>query len=67
MILIQSSKEEELCQKATLLKILLGSIIPSRNHHTEDSMVGYKITSRCIDSGSPIVSVYAQGKNNTSE
>jgi hypothetical protein len=53
--------------KAICFKILLKNIITTRNHHKEDSMVGCKITSRCIAFGSPIENRYAQSVNITSE
>jgi hypothetical protein len=31
--------EKEIRKEATWFKILLGSVIPSRNHHKEESMV----------------------------
>jgi hypothetical protein len=60
-------REKEIRKEATWFKIMLGSIIPSRNHDKGDSIVGCKITSRCIPFGSPIANRYAQSKSITSE
>jgi hypothetical protein len=57
-------QEKEICKVATWFKTMLGSIIPSRNHHKGDLIV---IMSRCTAFGSPIVSSYTQSNNITSE
>jgi hypothetical protein len=52
-------EEKKSAIKAIWFKILLGSIITTRSHLKEDSIVGCKIMSRCIDFGSPVVNCYA--------
>jgi hypothetical protein len=66
-ILIRGAKGREICQQGKLVQILLGSITTTKTHHKEDSMVSYKITSRCIDFGSSIVSRYAQSNSMASK
>jgi hypothetical protein len=56
--------EEDIRKVATWFKILLRHVIPSRDHHVEDSMV---VTSRCIAFGSPVASRYAHSNSITSE
>jgi hypothetical protein len=52
---------------ATWFKIFLRIIITTKSHHKKDSMVGCKITSRCIAFRSPIANSYAQSSSITSE
>jgi hypothetical protein len=59
--------KKEIRKEATWFKIMFGSVVPSRSHHKEDSMVGCKIMRRCIAFGSPIVNLYAQSISITSE
>jgi hypothetical protein len=49
--------------KATWFKILFRNIITTKSHRKEDSMVGYKITIRCIAFGSPVANSYPQSSN----
>jgi hypothetical protein len=53
--------------RAIWFKILLGSVITTKSHRKEDSMVGYKITSRCIAFGILVANRYAQSSSITSE
>jgi hypothetical protein len=52
---------------AILFKVLLRSVITTKSHNKEDSVVVCRITSRCIAFGSPVASCYAQFNNITSE
>jgi hypothetical protein len=52
---------------ATWFKILLRIVITTKSHRKEDSMVGCKITSRCIAFGIPVANSYAQSSSITSE
>jgi hypothetical protein len=63
----QSLNWKKFAIKAIWFKILLGNVITTKGHHKEDSMIGCKITSRCIVFRSPIVSSYAQSNNITYE
>jgi hypothetical protein len=53
--------------KVIWLKILLRNVITTKSHRKEDSMVGWKITSRRIAFGSPVVNHYAEFSSITSE
>jgi hypothetical protein len=53
--------------KAIWLKILLRNVIITKSHRKEDSMVGYKITSRRMAFGKPVVNHYAESCSITSE
>jgi hypothetical protein len=58
----------EIHQKAQFgSKTLLGSVITTKSHHKKDSMVGCKITNRCIAFGSHVASFYAQSDSITFE
>jgi hypothetical protein len=44
--------------KVIWFKILLKNVITTKSYRKEDSMVGCKITSRCIAFGSPVANRY---------
>jgi hypothetical protein len=44
--------------KVIWFKILLRNVITTKSYRKEDSMVGCKITSRCIAFGSPVANHY---------
>jgi hypothetical protein len=53
--------------KAIWFKNLLRNVITTKSHRKEGSMVGCKITSRCIVVGIPAANSYAQFNSITSE
>jgi hypothetical protein len=64
---LSTFKEKKSAIKAIWFKNFLENVITTNGHRKEDSMVGCKITSRCIAFGSPVVSSYTQSNNITSE